>query len=102
VGFVSNLSSRRFLHRAIRIFRETTRFPSEGGSLPCYVPGVGWSDHWSFWQEGWPAIMVTDTAPFRYPFYHTPLDTPDKLDYDRMARVVAGVARVIENLARQS
>jgi hypothetical protein len=42
---------------------------------------VGWSDHWSFWQEGYPAIMVTDTAPFRYPHYHTAADTPDRIDY---------------------
>ena len=43
--------------------------------------------------------MVTDTAPFRYPYYHTFQDTPDKLDYDRLARVVAGLKRVINELA---
>ena len=63
------------------------------------MTGIGWSDHWAFWQEGYPAIMVTDTAPFRYPHYHTPYDTPDKIDYDRLARVVAGLARVVVDLA---
>jgi Zn-dependent M28 family amino/carboxypeptidase len=63
------------------------------------VPGVGWSDHWAFWQEGYPALMVTDTAPFRYPYYHTPHDTSDKLDYARMARVVAALADVVLELA---
>ena len=43
--------------------------------------------------------MVTDTAPFRYPHYHTASDTPDKVDYERLARVVAGLANVVEDLA---
>jgi hypothetical protein len=47
---------------------------------------------------GYPAIMVTDTAPFRYPYYHTTADTPDKLDYDRMARVVDGLEHVVDDL----
>jgi Zn-dependent M28 family amino/carboxypeptidase len=62
------------------------------------IPGVGWSDHWAFWQEGYPALMVTDTAPFRYPHYHTAADTPDKIDYERLARVVAGLERSIRKL----
>jgi len=64
------------------------------------VPGVWWSDHWSFWMEDYPAIMISDTAPYRYPFYHTPMDTPDKLDYSRTARVVDGLAHVVRALAR--
>ena len=64
-----------------------------------WMIGISWSDHWSFSKEGYPAIMLTDTAPFRYPHYHRPTDTPDKLDLARMARVVAGVARVTVDLA---
>jgi Peptidase family M28 len=67
--------------------------------VPGWLAGVGWSDHWSFWQEGYPAIMVTDTALFRYPHYHAPTDTPDKIDYDRMSRVVSGLVEVIADLA---
>ena len=63
------------------------------------TPGVGWSDHWSYWQVGYPAIMVTDSAPYRDPNYHTLRDTPDKLDFDRMTRVVAGLAPVVRDLA---
>lgn len=44
------------------------------------------------------ALMITDTAPFRYPHYHRPSDTADKLDYERMARVVGGIGHVIEAL----
>ena len=63
------------------------------------MPGIGWSDHWSFWQVGYPALMVTDTAPFRYDYYHTPQDTPDKLDFERMAQVVEGLKKVIEEMS---
>ena len=63
------------------------------------VPGVSLSDQISFWREGYPAIMVTDTAYYRYPHYHTAQDTPDKIDYARMAQVVEGLAKAIVLLA---
>src|SRR6266576_2000315 len=99
IGFVSNLRSRALLHRAIAAFRAHATMPTQGAAAPSWVPGVWWSDHWSFWRVGYPAIMITDTAPYRYPFYHTPQDTPDKLDYDRMARVVHGLTHVVRALA---
>lgn len=99
IGFVGNLGSRRLVRRAIRTFREHTDFPSEGLAAPGWVIGVGWSDHWSFWKEGYPAIMVTDTALFRYEYYHTPQDTADRIDYARLARVVSGLTRVVAELA---
>lgn len=101
IGFVSDLGSRSLLHRAIGTFRVTTQFPSEGLAAPGWIQGIGWSDHWSFWQEGYPAIMVTDTAPFRYHFYHEAEDTPEKLDYGRIARVVAGIESVVSDLANK-
>jgi hypothetical protein len=99
IGFVSNVQSRALLRRVIALFRKHAKIPSEGAALPAFVPGVSWSDQWSFWQQGYPAIMVTDTAPFRYPYYHSSNDTPDKLDYDRFALVVSGMEKVIEQLA---
>jgi Peptidase family M28 len=99
IGFVSDLHSRRLLKEAIAEFRASTHFPSEGATLPSWVEGVGFSDQWSFWQIGVPAIMVTDTAPFRYPYYHSANDTPDKIDYDKMARVVVGLKHVAMKLA---
>jgi hypothetical protein len=84
----------------VRAFRAAEAFPSEGAALPSFVTGVGWSDHWSFWQVGYPAVMVTDTAPFRNPHYHTPRDLPATLDYDRLARVVRGLAAVVRALTR--
>jgi peptidase M28-like protein len=99
IGFVGNWSSRKLVRRAIDAFRRHARFPSQGGAPPGFIPGVGWSDHWSFWQAGYPGIMVTDTAIFRYPHYHTAQDTPEKIDYRRMARVVAGLEKVVLDLA---
>lgn len=100
IGFVSNVHSRALLRRVIMLFRKHARIPSEGASLPAFIPGVSWSDQWSFWQQGYRAIMVTDTAPFRYPYYHSSSDTPDKLDYDRFTLVVSGMEKVIEDLDR--
>ncbi len=98
IGFVSNVHSRALLRRSIALFRKHAKIPSEGAALPSFVPGVSWSDQWAFWQHGYPGIMITDTAPFRYPHYHSAADTPDKLDYDRFALVVSGMQKVIEGL----
>jgi len=92
------LHSRALLRRAIALFREQGKLPSEGAALPSFIPGVAWSDQWSFWAHGYPGIMIADTAPFRYPHYHSATDTPDKLDYDRFALVVSGMQKVIEEL----
>ena len=101
IGFVGNFSSRELLRGALGTFRRRATLPSEGAALPASVPGVGWSDHWAFWQHGYPAIMITDTAPFRYPHYHARSDTPEKLDYDAMARLVAGLEDVVDDLANR-
>jgi Zn-dependent M28 family amino/carboxypeptidase len=99
IGFVTRVRDARLLRRALRTFREEASIPSEGAALPGFIPGVGWSDHWSFWQHGYPAFLVTDTLPFRDPHYHSPHDTPERLDYERMARVADGLKAVIQRLA---
>lgn len=101
IGFVGNLGSRRLVRQCVGAFRETAQFPSEGAALFGWLQGIGWSDHSSFWLHGYPALMVTDTAFFRYAPYHTPGDTAEKVDYDRMARVAAGLVPVIERLANE-
>jgi peptidase M28-like protein len=100
IGFVGDVRSRALLRRVIALFRKHAKIPSEGAALPAFIPGVSWSDQWSFWRHGYPGIMITDTAPFRYPHYHSSTDTPDKLDYDRFTLVVSGMEKVIEELAR--
>jgi Zn-dependent M28 family amino/carboxypeptidase len=98
IGFVSNLGSRSLLHRTLRVFRKHARIPSEGIATYAGIPGIGWSDQWAFWQAGYPGVMITDTAPFRYRHYHKPTDTPDKLDYQKMALVIKGLVPVVEHL----
>lgn len=99
IAFVSNLRSRRQLREAVAAFRACSAFPCESLAAPAIVPGVAWSDHSSFWRAGYPAVMVTDTAFYRNPHYHSPLDTPEKLDYARMAEVVAGLAGMLRRCA---
>lgn len=99
IAFVGNVASGDLVSRTVARFRDTTPFPAYGCAIPDAIDGVGWSDHWAFWQAGYPGVMVTDTAAFRYPHYHTPDDTPDKLDFGRIARVVEGLEQVIADLA---
>ena len=101
VGFVGNLSSWHLVRKALGAFRASTAFPSEGVAAPGWITGVAWSDHASFWQAGYPAIMITDTAFFRYRHYHRDTDTPDKLDYRSLARVTKGLVEVAARLAEQ-
>ena len=100
IAFVGMLGSRPLLQETLRSFRAHTAFPSIGGVAPGFIPGIAWSDHWSFAEHGFQAVMVTDTALFRYPHYHLPSDTPDKVDSEQLARVVKGIERVIRDLAR--
>jgi Peptidase family M28 len=97
IGLISNIDSRELLRNTIRSFRAQAQFPSEGAALPSEIQGVGWSDHWSFWQQGYQALMITDTAPFRYPFYHEWEDTMDKIDFEKLARVTVGISQVIRD-----
>ena len=100
IAFVGNLSSRGLVSKSIRSFRAHSTFPSEGIVAPAFIPGISWSDHWSFWKHGYPAIMITDTAPYRYPAYHTSEDTPDKVDYEKMVYVVKGVEKMIQEFLK--
>lgn len=98
IAFVGLYESRELVERCVEAFRGCAPFPSQGAALTALVPRVASSDHWSFWKMDYPALMVTDTAPYRYPHYHKATDTPDKLDYERMARVVTGLEGVVSEL----
>jgi Zn-dependent M28 family amino/carboxypeptidase len=99
IGFVANVGSARLLLKARRAFKRRTSFPLQSAAVPAGIPGVGWSDHWAFWEAGYPALMVTDTAPFRYPWYHSADDTPEKIDYERLAHVVDGLEAVVRSIS---
>lgn len=101
VAFIGNLSSRSLVRQAIGAFRESAQVPSEGLAAPELIGDIRRSDHWAFWEMGYPAMMLTDTANFRNPHYHGPSDTPDRLDYDTMARVTEGLVSTLEAMARR-
>ncbi|MCX7047711.1 MAG: M28 family peptidase [Candidatus Sumerlaeota bacterium] len=98
IALIGNWDSRRLTRRCVGAFRRNAQFPSEGATLPRLFADINRSDQRAFWDMCYPAIMVTDTAPFRYPYYHTSQDTVDKISFDRMARVVAGIAQVAKEL----
>ena len=102
IAFVSNVENGQLVRQLVGAFRRHTSFPSEGAALWGWLPGVGWSDHWAFWKEGFPAVMVTDTALFRDPAYHTSKDTPKNIHYEHFARVVSGLQAVIAEFAHST
>jgi hypothetical protein len=99
IGFVSDFASRRLMRRAVRAFRARSDFPLEHAATFRLIPGIAWSDHWSFWRRGYRAFMVTDTAFHRYPYYHTAEDTPDKLTYPAFAEATQGLFLCFRDLA---
>jgi len=100
IGLVSNTRGRHLLRRIKSCFRAHSSFPVQSLAAPDLLPGIGWSDHWSFWQQGFhQTVMVTDTALYRYEHYHTRRDTPDRITYAPFAQVVAGLVHVVADLA---
>jgi len=95
IVFVANGFSKELLNEATRSFRRHSHVPCETATLPSFSPGAKSSDHWSFWKERYPALMVTDTAPLRYPHYHKPSDTTEKLRYNFLNGVVQGIEGVL-------
>ncbi|MEE9524853.1 MAG: M28 family peptidase [Thermodesulfovibrionales bacterium] len=99
IMLVGNRDSKDVLGRIKDAFKKGTGLPVESMSSYSIVPGVDFSDHWSFYQFDYKAIMVTDTAFYRNPNYHRLGDGPDTLDYARMAEVVNGLASALGELA---
>lgn len=100
IGFVADLTSKDLAHEAVRTFREHASIASEGATVPSFIEGIDWSDHGPYWRQGYKALMVTDTAPFRNPSYHSNTDVASSLDYARMARVTVGLEAVVQRLAQ--
>jgi Zn-dependent M28 family amino/carboxypeptidase len=101
IAVVGNTPSRHLVKRVTQYFKGATDFPCECLAAPRIFLGIDWSDHASFWDHGYPAVMVTDTALYRYAHYHQRTDAPDHLNYPAYAKVVYGLTRVIERLANE-
>ena len=95
VAIVGDLGSKALVDRSLADFSAAQTIAVEAIAAPATINGINWSDHWAFWQCDYPAVMVTDTAVYRNPNYHMSTDTPDTLDYQRMAAVVEGVHQVV-------
>jgi Zn-dependent M28 family amino/carboxypeptidase len=96
---VGNLRSWRLLWQFRRGFKRATRMPLLSLALPERIHEIRLSDNSSFWDQGFPALMLTDTSFLRNPHYHLATDTPDTLDYERMADVVEGVVGAMQRIA---
>lgn len=101
IGMVSNFHSKTAMRRLAAAFRARSDFPLQTIATFPIVPGVSWSDHRSFWRNGYRAVMITDTAFYRYRHYHAASDTPDKLAYPELARVTLGLFAAFAVLARE-
>lgn len=100
IGIIGDFHSRWLVKKVVSSFKRQTQFPVESVVAFSFVAGVDFSDHWSFWQEGYPAVMVTDTAFYRNPNYHSSSDTYETLNYESMAEVVRGLSGALIELAK--
>jgi len=98
IAVVGNLRSGALVTSFTRYFMEESDFPVECAAVFGFITGIDWSDHWSFWHSGYRAVMITDTALFRYPYYHSHEDTADKLDYYSLARVSHGIFKTLTRM----
>lgn len=98
LAMVSNRTSRPLLRQTASTLQPHLQFRIKTVALPGAFPGARSSDQWSFWKEGYPALMLTDTAPLRYPFYHLAEDTPDKLCWEFLGGVVRGLGETLEEI----
>jgi Zn-dependent M28 family amino/carboxypeptidase len=96
LAVVGNLKCKALVQSFASAFMTASDFPIECAAPFGFLTGIDWSDHWAFWQCGYPAIMLTDTALFRYPFYHSAQDTADKLNYPQLAEVTYGIHNALE------
>ncbi|MCI0650828.1 MAG: M20/M25/M40 family metallo-hydrolase [Planctomycetes bacterium] len=99
VGVVGNLGASSLVTRIGKLLIEHSSLPVECASLPAWIAGVDWSDHWSFALHDVPAVMLTDTAPFRNPHYHMGSDLPDTLHYGALTALAESLPKVIAALA---
>jgi len=101
IAVVGNLSSKELVDFTHDSVASTGLIPVEKGAFPAIMPGVGWSDHWAFWQFDYPAVMLTGTAPYRNPHYHLASDTVGTLDLERLTDATSAIRQAVVNLASQ-
>lgn len=98
IAVVGKTGQREFTRRVKIGMKGATDMPVYSINAPEFIPGIDFSDHRNYWVHGLNALMITDTAFYRNKEYHKPGDTPDRLDYNRMAKVVVSVFEAIKKL----
>lgn len=98
LAIVSTTQATALVERTLAAFKAASDFPAQGLAAPASTGGVTLSDHTPYLRHGFPALMLTDTAFMRYPHYHTAQDTPDKVDYASVARIVEGLTKALPRL----
>ncbi|HYA14177.1 MAG TPA: M28 family peptidase [Syntrophales bacterium] len=98
IAIVGNLSTRDLVGKVKNSLKVSSSIPVETLSTVSFIPGVDFSDHRSFWKMGYPAIMITDTAFYRNPNYHTARDSIDTLDFDKMSDLLGGMIQAAKDL----
>ncbi len=91
VAVVGNIKSRKIVKNILGPFKEAVNLPIRSLVAPAFIPGINFSDHWSFWKNGFLAVMITDTAYLRNKNYHKETDTAETLDFQKMADVILGL-----------
>jgi hypothetical protein len=99
IAVVGNLGGLRLVRQVKKAMSSASELEVYSINAPGLVPGIDFSDQLNYWNAGYPAVMITDTAFYRNKAYHTEHDTPDRLDYRRMAMVVQGVFQAVQQLA---
>lgn len=100
IAVVGKLDQSRVVRKVKQAMRGASMLPVYSINAPRFVRGIDFSDHRNYWDAGYDAVMITDTAFYRNPHYHTARDTPETLDYARMAMTVQGVHAAVMALAR--
>jgi len=91
IAVVGKLDQISVVRRVKQAMRHASPLPVYSINAPRFLPGIDWSDHLNYWEAGYNAVMITDTAFYRNKNYHTLRDTPDTLNYQKMAMAVQGV-----------
>jgi Zn-dependent M28 family amino/carboxypeptidase len=100
ISVVGKMDDGMLVRRIKKAMTRATSLPVYSINAPRLIPGVDLSDHLSYWREGYPAVMITDTAFYRNANYHTLDDTAERLDYRRMGQAVEGVYAAVIDMTR--
>ncbi|XHR30822.1 MAG: M28 family peptidase [Chthoniobacteraceae bacterium] len=102
LALIGNKPSRPLLERVSGLWQSRSAIALKPLTLSTNFPGARDSGQWPFWKEGFPALLLTDTARLRYRHYHKATDTPDQLNYEWLEGVSEGVIATVEGLIGDS